>query len=250
MYNIVICDDDHNYVEYLEEIIKATSSQSQSFSVNKFYCGEDFLDAVDQRYDLVFLDMQMGKIDGITTALNYRKYDQDALLVFCTGIQEPKPEFFDVQPFRYLMKSYPESKMRTEIKIILSKMIENKKEIYFVAFCDGKMQKIPISDIMYISKLKRGCCIHVFSEKTKQSYKVNSNQKLEEVYQELKNESFEYAHNSYIVNFRAIVGDNNDVITLQDLTALNISRSKKEVFHSSLARYLGGKYKRDRKQWK
>ena len=64
--------------------------------------------------------------------------------------------------------------------------------------------------------------------------------------EELKNQSFEYAHNSYIVNFKAIIGIKNDVITLEDLTTLNISRSKRKIFHSRFADYLGGKYKRNR----
>ena len=49
-----------------------------------------------------------------------------------------------------------------------------------------------------------------------------------------------------IVNFKAIIGIKNDVITLEDLTTLNISRSKKKIFHSRFADYLGGKYKRNR----
>ena len=52
--------------------------------------------------------------------------------------------------------------------------------------------------------------------------------------------------NSYIVNFKAIIGIKNDVITLEDLTTLNISRSKRKIFHSRFADYLGGKYKRNR----
>ncbi len=73
-----------------------------------------------------------------------------------------------------------------------------------------------------------------------------SNKKLIDTYEELKGQYFEYAHNSYIVNFKAIIGIKKDIITLEDLTTLNISRSKKEVFHSRFAEYLGGKYKRNR----
>ena len=63
---------------------------------------------------------------------------------------------------------------------------------------------------------------------------------------ELKEQFFEYAHNSYIVNFKSIIGIRNDVITLEDLTSLNISRSKKNVFHSRFAEYIGEKYRRNR----
>ena len=75
---------------------------------------------------------------------------------------------------------------------------------------------------------------------------INQSYKSINTYEELKNQSFEYAHNSYIVNFKAIIGIKNDVITLEDLTTLNISRSKRKIFHSRFADYLGGKYKRNR----
>ena len=246
MYRIAICDDDIAYTEYLEKKIKEVLGKSERSSICKYYSGEEFIGDLELEFDLVFLDMQMGEIDGITAAIKFRKRNQDAVLVFCTGIQLPQPEFFDVQPFRYLMKNYTENKMDEELKNIINKMIENKKEVYIVVRNDGRMDKIAIDNITYISNIKRGCCIHMFSKKDNQCYEFASNKKLIDTYEELKNQSFEYAHNSYIVNFKAIIGIKNDVITMEDLTTLNISRSKRKIFHSRFADYLGGKYKRNR----
>lgn len=246
MFRIAICDDDRKYVDYLERMIEKVSDSSEKYVVYKYFSGEEFLENLNLEFDLVILDMQMGKIDGITAALNFRKCDQEAVLVFCTGVQLPKPEFFDVQPFRYLMKSYKEEKLCYEVKIIIERMIDNRKESFIVVCNDGEMSKISISDISYISNLKRGSCIHIFSRKNNQCYEMVSNKKLLEIYEELKNQYFEYAHNSYIVNFRSIIGIKKDVITLEDLTSLNISRSKKATFHNKFTEYLGLKYKRNR----
>lgn len=245
MYRIAICDDDVKYVDFIESIIKTYSEYSSEFLIYKFYSGEDFLKNLDEEFDLVFLDMQMGKIDGITAAWHLRKFNQDAILVFCTGVQLPKPEFFDVQPFRYLMKNYSKSKLESEMNLIIEKMIESKKDDYLVALSDGKMNKININDITYISNLKRGCCIHVFLKKKGQCFEIVSNKKLREIYDELQNKHFEYAHNSYIVNLGSIIAIKRDVLTLEDLTTLNISRSKRNIFHNKFAKYLGGKYKRE-----
>lgn len=247
MYRIAICDDDAEYIEYLEHKIKDVIDFSERYSICKYYSGEEFIEGLDLEFDLVFLDMQMGKVDGITAALKFRKKNKNAVLVFCTGVQLPKPEFFDVQPFRYLMKNYTENKINEELRNIIDKMVENKREIFIIARSDGKMNKIYINDITYISNLKRGSCIHIFLKENNQCYEIISNKKLIDTYEELKNQSFEYAHNSYIVNFRAIIGIRNEIITLEDLTTLNISRSKKNVFHSRFANYLGEKYKRNRK---
>lgn len=246
MYRIAICDDDTIYVDYLEELIRREINSLEKIVMYKYYSGEDFLKDIHIEFDLVFLDMQMSKVDGITAALNLRKYNQDAILVFCTGVQLPKPEFFDVQPFRYLMKSYNEAKHNQEIRNIIKKMTDVKKASYIYVCNDGKVDKICIDDITYISNLKRGCCIHIFSRKNGQCYEIISNKKLNETYLELEKHFFEFAHNSYIVNFKAIIGVKNDLITLEDLTTLNVSRSKKSNFHLKFAEYLGEKYKRSR----
>lgn len=178
MYRIAICDDDIAYTEYLEKKIKEVLGKSERSSICKYYSGEEFIGDLELEFDLVFLDMQMGEIDGITAAIKFRKRNQDAVLVFCTGIQLPQPEFFDVQPFRYLMKNYTENKMDEELKNIINKMIENKKEVYIVVRNDGRMDKIAIDNITYISNIKRGCCIHMFSKKDNQCYEFASNKKL------------------------------------------------------------------------
>lgn len=165
MYRIALCDDDMEYMQYLENKIKIILKDSEQYLICKYLSGEEFLNDLDNSFDLVVLDMQMGKIDGITAALKFRKQNQEAVLVFCTGVQLPKPEFFDVQPFRYLMKNYSESKINKELKNIIEKMVENSKETFLVVLSDGKMSKVSVNDITYISNLKRGCCIHVFLKK-------------------------------------------------------------------------------------
>ena len=74
MYRIAICDDDIAYTEYLEKKIKEMLGKSERSSICKYYSGEEFIDDLELEFDLVFLDMQMGEIDGITAAIKFRKF--------------------------------------------------------------------------------------------------------------------------------------------------------------------------------
>ena len=56
--------------------------KSERSSICKYYSGEEFIGDLELEFDLVFLDMQMGEIDGITAAIKFRKRNQDAVLVF------------------------------------------------------------------------------------------------------------------------------------------------------------------------
>lgn len=94
MYRIAICDDDTLYTDYLEHKIKEARDFSEKYTIYKYYSGEEFVEELE--FDLVFLDMQMGKIDGITAALKLRKQNQDAVLIFCTKDLKERVFYFIV----------------------------------------------------------------------------------------------------------------------------------------------------------
>lgn len=246
MYRIAICDDDKVFVDYISNLLlKLNVDIAERIYIAKYYSGVEFINDINNKYDLVILDMQMQPIDGLTAAVKLREKDEDTVLVFCTGVQLPQPEFFEVLPFRYLMKSYDEKRLKKELTVILNKMIENKKTHYFYCINDGQAIKVSIDQIMYISNAKRGSILHIYNSKDERKEELKDKEKLGEIYERLKSEHFEYAHNSYIVNMASIITIKGDVILLQDGTELNISRTKKKTFHSSFVKYLGTEYMRE-----
>lgn len=118
MYRIAICDDDIAYTEYLEKKIKEVLGKSERSSICKYYSGEEFIDDLELEFDLVFLDMQMGEIDGITAAIKFRKRNQDAVLVFCTGIQLPQGKDMELYTLNEVSKYYERWNIRTREKNI------------------------------------------------------------------------------------------------------------------------------------
>lgn len=246
MYRIAICDDDKIFVEYLSELLVKTNEDiAGELYIAKYYSGAEFINDINNKYDLVILDMQMQPVDGLTAAVKLREKDQDTVLVFCTGVQLPQPEFFEVLPFRYLMKFYDEQRLKKELAVILNKMIDNKRIQYFYCIDDGQTRKISIDQIMYIANAKRGSILHLYDNKSERKEELKDREKLEKIYDRLKTEHFEYAHNSYIVNLASIITIKGDIIILQDGTQLNISRTKKKNFHSSFVKYLGKEYMRE-----
>ena len=65
-----------------------------------------------------------------------------------------------------------------------------------------------------------------------------------ELYEELRNFDFEYAHNSYIVNLNHVVKLKSEgVIKLSNGEELNVSRSRMPEFRRALAAVMSEKYK-------
>ena len=68
MFNIAICEDDRIFIKRLKELIEAYfKSNDYEATIDMFFDGEDLIKEVEEektRYDLIFLDIDMPKMNG------------------------------------------------------------------------------------------------------------------------------------------------------------------------------------------
>ncbi|MEN8076680.1 response regulator [Clostridioides difficile] len=74
MIKIGICDDDKNIVSKIKTYINEYSKEK--FIINTYNSGEELL-SLNEKFDVIFLDIDMIGIDGIETAKRLRIYDKD-----------------------------------------------------------------------------------------------------------------------------------------------------------------------------
>lgn len=77
-----------------------------------FSSGEAFLAAFgDGGFDLVFMDIYMEGIDGISSAFQMRGQDSSCLLVFVTSSTEYMPDAFSCHAFEYVTKPFSKERI-------------------------------------------------------------------------------------------------------------------------------------------
>lgn len=244
MFNIAICDDDKDYVDFLKKIIMNIHPEELKFHV--YYSGEDLLRNAGLLHEVIFLDIILKGADGIRVAKELRLINKHALLIFCTKIYHPTPEIIEVIPFRYLYKGYPIAKTIENLETIFDKMDELFNKEFLLAQHKGEYCKVNIDDITYLSKLKYGSQIHLVlgynpayhshhSDKKCDKFTVNFH--LKTLYEYLSHHGFEFAHDSYLVNCRWVDWVGKTSLKLHDSTELNISRSKSEIFKKQISTY-------------
>lgn len=249
MYRIAICEDDVAYIEFLKKVILATEGiDEDSVLFFDFISGEQFLFYHEWDFDLVIMDMQMGEMNGYETARRLREIDKNLLLVFCSGVIKPTSESFKVTPFRYLLKSYTDDEMLSEMNEIIGEMKNRKNYPYVMCkYSAGKEQiKIYLESILYIAIRNKGCEVFACG-KIKELYPkeiLRINKPLESIC-EIFNEScgFVRAHNSYIVNMAYIIETTPKSIRLIDGTELTVSRARSQEFQRAFAKFVAAKYK-------
>lgn len=240
MFRIAICDDDKDYIVFLEQIIQKCWTLEGKIAFYEYTSGEVLLSDLDKEHDLIFLDIQMGELNGNETARMLRKVHSKTELVFCTGIKLPTPEVFKVQPYRYLMKQFSDRKMEREITDILEEMVRRKEIVYFDVISDGQIEKVNIDDIVYISITKRGCSIWI-----KNGREIYSSEHISKVYERIGKCGFEFVQKSFLVNFKYIIKATSREVLLINNIGFNISRHKKEKFYQRFTEYLGVEYGRN-----
>ena len=115
MMRIAVCDDDRCFATRLEEMVLQEALQAGISAETEVYSDGDTLVTDLQkgyRYELIFLDIEMKRINGIKAAHAIRGMDRSVLLIYVSGYEQYLKELFEVEPFRFLQKPLNDSKFR------------------------------------------------------------------------------------------------------------------------------------------
>ena len=105
MRNIAIVEDEDLAAQALIDHIKQYEAQTgQSFQIFRFANGADFLQDYRAVYAVVFLDVQMPRMNGLETALQLRRCDKNVSIIFITNLVQYALKGYEVDAVSYLIK--------------------------------------------------------------------------------------------------------------------------------------------------
>lgn len=103
---ILVCDDDAAFAGQLAEKIEAIVKPQMPRSTVDCATDAAQLRALPlAKYDLAFLDIDMGPLNGVDLARRLHELRPDMLLIFVTNYVEYSLQGYEVQAFRYLLKA-------------------------------------------------------------------------------------------------------------------------------------------------
>lgn len=161
--NIAIIDDSENDRNQLKTFLQTLSRKDRlAFHIQEFNSAEAFLTAMETcRWDLLFLDIYMSDMDGMTLAQEIRRSLLDPLIIFTTTSREHAIESYDVHAFYYLLKPYDYSRF----EMIMRKGLETlKSKDHYIEIKEGRLMiKVLIRDINYTDYYNHYIQIHTAS---------------------------------------------------------------------------------------
>lgn len=223
MVRIAICDDEESVIQMMERILeKCTEELKTQVEIEAFYDGQnliDYLNKAGDMYDLVFLDIEMDKMDGLETAEKLREMDQKLLIVYVTSHESYALRAYQVHPYDFLVKPIEEKAVCKCFNEAFEVLMTGEK--YYHYSYKKKAYRVMVCDIMYFMSNKRMVQIYMKDGTIREYYG-----KLDEVEENLSSMDIDFwrIHKSVLVNVRYVYEKTFDHVLLTNGERLNISK--------------------------
>lgn len=107
MIKVAICDDDYLIAHKIENIIWSTCNREKiKVDTEVYYNGITLAQEVctGQKFDLIYLDIEMENGDGISAAKSIRRKDENAIIIFVSSYDKYMMELFRLDVFSFIKK--------------------------------------------------------------------------------------------------------------------------------------------------
>ena len=200
MIKIAVCDDDIAFTgttqTFLDQIAK---EQHLELEVSIFLSGKSLVQEYQEinHFDLIFLDIEMKRINGIKAAHAIRGMDRSVLLIYVSGYEQYLKELFEVEPFRFLQKPLNDSKFRRYFHEACDR-IGDMDSFYQFNF-NKNIHRVSLRDTVYFESRNR--VVYIIMDNGTEKYFYG---KLNDVEKQLKESRYRFLriHQSYLVNYR------------------------------------------------
>lgn len=220
---IAICDDKAEITMQMKEYLLSMRNMIESrMDISIFNAADDFLYEVENNasYDAVFMDIDLGELNGIDIAKRIYEKHPVTMIAFITGHRQYIHDVFDVQPCGFIEKPILKENVKKVFELIVRKCDELPKLCYNVG---GSQKSIMLREIIYLKSDSRK--IIVTGIKGNDVFYG----KMDEVDEKLQRLSSNFVRisQSYIVNAKYIKAISYTEVVLNDNggnTTLNISQ--------------------------
>ena len=228
---IAICDDEEIYRIELKSLLDKLLI-NVDYNIDTFDDGNRLTESFKGLpYDLVFLDIEMPAVDGITLAKKIRAISEKVFIVFLTSHVEYAIEGYEVNALRYLTKPVDIEKLKEVIRFVQEKQ---GKERQLIIKEDGEELLINLNDVIFMESMNQNVRIVTFKGEHVIRYNIGDFE------EQLKNDGFFRIHRGYLISLSKVKKLSKSDVIMDGDTILPVSRSNIKPLKDALYSYVEG----------
>lgn len=232
MINIAIVDDDSLSVERITEYLKKYELETgKIFNIDSFSDGDMIVHQYSHKFDIIFMDVEMKFMDGMSAAEEIRKIDSKVEIIFITNMAQYAIRGYAVQALDYLLKPVSYFAFSQCLNKALVRK-DNRETKTVVLDIKGGKARIDVKDIYYFETQGHTTICHTVNGE----YHLNST--LREVDSMFSDMHFFRISKSFLINLACVDTFYNDEIKIGKVS-LPVSRARKKDFLAALTLYWG-----------
>ena len=164
MYQLALVEDERDAADALAAFIERYSQErSEEFEITRFGNAIDF-EMCRQRFDLVFMDIQMPGINGMEAARLLRTYDDETPIIFVTNLAQYAVRGYEVNALDFIVKPVTYFNFRMRMDKAMRHIHRNAGRSIAISTRDG-LRVIQLSDIEYVEVSKHDLTYRLYGEK-------------------------------------------------------------------------------------
>ena len=158
-YKIAICDDSQADAEYIATLVKEWA-KDRIVKIRTYPSAEAFMFnyAEEKDFDILLLDIEMGKMDGVTMAKAIRQDNESVQIVFITGYSEYIADGYDVAALHYLIKPVKTEQLLNVLDRAAERLKKNEKELLLKTADETVV--MPVREIRYLDVQQNYVTVH------------------------------------------------------------------------------------------
>jgi len=233
MFKIAIVEDQEETRESLNRFVRQyAQEQGLQVEISLITDGAEIAEHYTPGFDIIFMDVEMPRLDGFGAAEAIRAVDADVVLVFVTNMAQYAIRGYEVDALDFVLKPVSYYQFSTKLERALQR-IQRRRGGQVALQVSGGVQLLDTDDILYLETRDRLLHYHTATD----TWSVRGS--LLKAEKDLAAYHFARCNQCYLVNLRYVRGVQDDLVQVGE-ERLEISRRQRTAFLAALAAYVGG----------
>lgn len=231
--DVAVVEDNDNESALLESYLKDVSTDQLSFDIAIYSSAEDFLQNFKcGKFQLLFLDIQLPKIDGLTCARKVRETDENVILIFITSMAKFAISGYEVNAKDYILKPLIYDQFCRKMRRILPMVQRRNDNFIFISESQENPDLIAVDELMFVEVFGHKLIYHCKNR----DYEAYG--RISDVEEKLKSFDFLRCNRNTVINPKYIKHISKNIVEVGN-TMLVISSPRKSEFLKELNRWMG-----------